>query len=54
MKTVFNLRAAVRVCLALALTLAAIPLVACETVKGAGRDIQNAGDAGERAIDGRK
>lgn len=33
-------------------TLAFIP--ACETVKGAGRDIQNVGEAGERAISGDK
>lgn len=30
----------------------AICLAACNTVKGAGRDIQNAGEAGERVING--
>lgn len=33
---------------------AAVALSACETVKGAGKDIQNAGEAGERAISGDK
>ncbi|MCC6320912.1 MAG: entericidin A/B family lipoprotein [Phycisphaerales bacterium] len=45
----------------LALPLAALLFVAgvsafmpaCETVKGAGKDVQNAGEAGERAIDGK-
>jgi len=39
---------------ALLLTLGAIALAmtACNTVKGAGRDIQEAGEAGERALDG--
>ncbi len=27
-------------------------LVGCETVKGAGRDVTNVGEAGERAING--
>ncbi|MFN7021674.1 MAG: entericidin A/B family lipoprotein [Phycisphaerales bacterium] len=33
-------------------TLAFMP--ACETVKGAGKDVQNVGEAGERAISGDK
>jgi len=32
------------------LTIAALALTACNTVKGAGRDIQSVGEAGERVI----
>jgi predicted small secreted protein len=32
------------------LVIAALALTACNTVKGAGRDIQSVGEAGERVI----
>ena len=32
------------------LVIAALALAACNTVKGAGRDIQSVGEAGERVI----
>lgn len=45
-------RRIVRLAAALVLTLGALIVVpACETVKGAGKDIQNAGQAGADAID---
>jgi predicted small secreted protein len=31
---------------------AALCLVACNTVKGVGRDVQEAGEAGERVLEG--
>ncbi len=36
----------------LAIVLVVVP--ACQTVKGLGQDVKNAGEAGERAIDGEK
>jgi predicted small secreted protein len=33
-----------------AVAVACAALAACETVKGVGKDVQNAGEAGERAI----
>lgn len=30
----------------------ALALTACNTVKGVGRDVQEAGEAGQRALDG--
>lgn len=39
---------------ALALALVVVALPACQTVKGVGEDVKNAGEAGERAIDGKK
>lgn len=48
-------KVAVRVCaLALAVVVSGISLLSlggCQTVKGVGQDIKNAGEAGERAID---
>lgn len=44
MKTTMRVAAAV-------LVLGAIVATGCQTVKGAGQDIQNAGTAGEKAID---
>lgn len=44
MKTILRAAAAV-------LVLGAIASAGCQTVKGAGQDIQNAGTAGEKAID---
>lgn len=38
---------------AMALAAALTPLVGCQTVKGVGQDVKNAGEAGERAIDGK-
>lgn len=37
----------------LVLAAALMPLVGCQTVKGVGQDVKNAGEAGERAIDGK-
>ncbi len=37
----------------LVLAAALMPLVGCQTVKGVGKDVQNVGEAGERAIDGK-
>lgn len=37
--------------LALALATIIVVLPACQTVKGVGQDVKNAGEAGERAID---
>jgi predicted small secreted protein len=42
------------VVLALVLAGAGASMSGCETVKGAGKDIQNAGEAGEKAISGDK
>lgn len=37
----------------LAFAALALSLAACNAVKGAGKDLQEAGEAGERAIDGK-
>jgi len=47
-----SVRVAARVLAVVAVGVVAVCLTACNTVKGAGRDIQEAGEAGERAIDG--
>lgn len=39
---------------ALALAVVIVVLPACQTVKGVGQDVKNAGEAGERAIDNAK
>lgn len=39
-----------KILLALSITAVALTTTACNTVKGAGRDIQSVGDAGSRAI----
>lgn len=53
-----SLRQLARLCSTLAaIALSAsmlVNLAACQTVKGVGQDVQNAGAAGERAIDGAK
>lgn len=45
-------RPVARTLLCLALAAAAVALTACNTVKGVGKDVEAAGEAGERAISG--
>lgn len=45
-------RRLVRNALLLSVGVLALALAACNTVKGAGRDIESAGEAGERVING--
>lgn len=46
-----NVGKTMRAAAILAVVGAAIVATGCQTVKGAGQDIQNAGTAGEKAID---
>ena len=47
-----SVKVAGRVLAVVAVGVVAVCLAACNTVKGAGRDIQEVGEAGERAIEG--
>jgi predicted small secreted protein len=46
------IRRALRAIVLVAASAAALSLAACNTVKGVGRDIENAGEAGQRVLDG--